>query len=882
MKRTPLLLTLGFFLLIAGGITLYQYIFNKERISIWNLIPGQTVLVYEIDECEACDGKSSIIPEILEALTLDFSDSTKKSLEVLSIPKRGNAISLHITSKDDLDVIYYYSENYSSQFEQNTSIWKANKERRYTERELNGAKIQEFTFEGKVFSCVQLDKIWVGSFTPFLIEDVIRTFTSGEKSTFIIDVSEVQALPRVKGDPGNFYIHLSNFASWLQIFPEQNFSIPSMGKASLLDIKQEKNSTTLNGFSLAPQAPANSLLSYFNNQSPVQFLLKQYISNRTVFATDYGISDGLSFYKNLDISKNSAIKDTLADLTHVNLETLYSFFGKELVLCFQESKSGSASKTILFETGNPKSWLEFFDQLSKAVEKEDTVFYERYSSYEIREIEINNLPGKLFAPLTSGYTQTYYTSIGNVIILSEKLEEIKQFVDDIDEENVWGKSISFNKFLETTLLESNLSVYINTPLVWNILSNRLNPRWKKFISKNQSLLNSLDLGAIQFSHLNESFYTNLTLTYTDRLPSHQTGPTRKSDRLVVGLNTTISSKPFVVKSHVSKEEEVLVQDSLHTLYFFSSEGKVLWNKALDGPIIDGIKQVDFFKNGKLQFFFATRHKLHVIDRLGNYVAPFPFEINIKDLEFVSLVDYDNSKKYRFLLGDRAGKLWMYDKEIQNLEGWRPKNVGDNLFTRAQHHRLRGKDYILAIRKDGWAHLMNRRGEYIKGFPLNLDARPDGDYFVEIGNSLATTNFVLISKDGFRVKFNLEGKVLSRETLVKPSFETQFSLITDQNKKSYIIKRQDAKRLTILNEEGAEILSNDFVGTSPVSVQYYDFGAGKTFISITDLHQDISFIYNGKGKLLTSTPIEGESIELRFAPSELPKIFATDRNTLVIQ
>lgn len=883
MKKIPLLLTLGFVLLTVGGVMLYQYFFYREKLSIWDLIPQQTVLVYEIDNCESCtqNQKGTTISRVIENAIFDFVDSTKKSLGILSTPRRGNAISMHITSKGDFDVIFYFSEDHGGEFEHAINSWKASKERNSTERELNGTKIQEFSFDRRLLSCVKLDKIWVASFTPFLIEDVIRTYTSGDRSTFISDISSIQALPRIKGDPGNLYIHLENFVGWLGIFSEDSHLLPNVGKASLLDIKKDDHSLTLNGFSLTEEAKESTLLSYFENQSPVQFGHKQFISNSTILATNFGITDGLSLYKNLDLAKNKNVRDTLVALASTNFEKLFASFGKELSLCYQESKNGMLSKTILFETENPKSWLDAFDRFSKAVERGDTVFFEQYSTYEIREIEMYDFPGKLFSPLVSGFNQTYYTWTGNTIILADQLEVLKQFIDDIDQENVWGKSIEFNKFFESTLLESNVSIYINTPLVWNVLSRRLNPHWKKFIVANRSLLNSLDMGAIQFSHLNNSFYTNAMWTFSDPISS-EGSTSKKSERLVANVNSTIISNPFVMKSHVSKEDEVLIQDSTFTLHHLSANGKVLWGISLDGPILDEIKQVDYFNNGKLQFFFATANKLHIIDRLGKYVAPFPAEVKIKDLQYVSLVDYDNSKKYRFLLADKSGRLWMYDKDARNLDGWKPKNIGGELFTNARHHRIRGKDYIVAIRKDGWAHIMNRRGEYVKGFPLNLDARPEGDYYVEIGNSTPNTNFVYVSKDGFRIKFSLEGKVLSRETLVKPSFDTQFSLIAEQNEKSYLIRRQDAKRLVLLSEDGTEIVSNDFVGFNSVAIRYYDFSAGKIFISITDLTQDISFIYDGKGKLLTPVPIEGGSIVLRPEKSDIPKTFVVDRNMLIIQ
>jgi hypothetical protein len=56
----------------------------------------------------------------------------------------------------------------------------------------------------------------------------------------------------------------------------------------------------------------------------------------------------------------------------------------------------------------------------------------------------------------------------------------KRFLEDIDREDTWGKSVVQNQFLESTLLESNVSLYVNTPRVWNVLENFLHPRWKEF------------------------------------------------------------------------------------------------------------------------------------------------------------------------------------------------------------------------------------------------------------------------------------------------------------------------------------------------------------------------------------------------------------------
>src|SRR5690606_32812515 len=114
------------------------------------------------------------------------------------------------------------------------------------------------------------------------------------------------------------------------------------------------------------------------------------------------------------------------------------------------------------------------------------------------------------------------------------------------------------------------------------------------------------------------------------------------------------------------------------------------------------------KNGKLQYFFATQGKLHLIDRLGNYVKPYPLVIPENEINFVSVIDYDRTRNYRFMITSVKGNLWMYDKEGNNLEGWQPKTIDGKVLTAPLHHRISGRDYIFAIRSDGFVYLMNRR------------------------------------------------------------------------------------------------------------------------------------------------------------------------------
>src|SRR5690606_38967533 len=142
--------------------------------------------------------------------------------------------------------------------------------------------------------------------------------------------------------------------------------------------------------------------------------------------------------------------------------------------------------------------------------------------------------------------------------------------------------------------------------------------------------------------------------------------------------------------------------------------------------------------------------------------------------------YDGSKRYRFLVTEQNGNLWMYDKSGKNLEGWTPRETGQSLMATARHHRIMGKDFIISIRIDGLVNLYNRRGEMMENFPLDLQGTPMGDYFLEMGPDIDNSWFVVVTRDGFRVKFNVRGKIENRETLLRAYVGSQFSLISEKS------------------------------------------------------------------------------------------------------
>jgi hypothetical protein len=893
VKKLPLLITLGIVIAVIGGYFLYDHFGKKNNLSPWDLVPSETILVYESGPCEKCRDQiktSSVVDIIKEAVFSSEQDSLQQITNfVLSQLEDGTLISLHVTRKDDFDFIFYAPSNPQLDMQFASVMDRLQKLKNVTvsEREYNEVKIFELSQNKRTFSWVNIENVWISSFTPMLIEDVIRMYKSGD-TNYKERLGSVYQLPRIKNDGGNVYLSLKNFSEWFSLFINEPPSplIQYFGQSALLDVKvSNENNFVLNGFCIDSVAHSNYILSAFRNQVPVPFGLKQFVSNRALMVVSYGVSNGSNFYRDLQSfhRRNAVVRDTLAKLSKsldVDFQQLTSSLSGEIGVCWMEAKGQQTSKILIINsTKGADAWVDAFNSMSQKLST-DTIFYEKYSEYEIRELPLFRFPEKLFWPLVSGFNTSYYTTQGNTIFIGENLDELKRYLEDIDREDTWGKSVAQNHYLESTLLESNVSLFINTPRIWNILESSLRPRWKTFTKENRPLLRSLGMGAAQFSHLNDSYYTNVSWAYKSSGPSRK--PTvATTEKLITNFNQSVA-RFSIVKSHVDRSNEVLVQDSSMNVSLVADDGKVLWSLPVEGLIQGEVLQIDFLNNGKLQYLFATPGALHVVDRLGKYVNPYPVKIPENDIEFMSIVDYDHSKKYRFLVTGKSGKIWMYDKDGTNLEGWQPKDIGGSLFAPPRHYRIRGKDYIMAIRDDGNAYLMNRRGEVAKNFPLNLNARPSGDYYLESGSSRETTYFVLVSRDGFKIKFNLDGKVQSRETLVKNTVDASFSLLPENDFKSYMVVRQESKQFTIFDEKMKEILVSDFIGKNSALTQYDDFGGGKIYITVTDTSQDLSFVFNGQGKLVTILPFESYSIAVRPLDQDKLKVYTIFENALTVQ
>ena len=880
MKKIAIVITVVVVLLTTGYLA-YDKWYKHEGSTLWDNVPGNAVVVFEsghtIDSWDQLKASKlwSSLKQIEAFLNINkhiesIDSISGESRGVADLLGKNSLISLHVTGKNSFDFTFYIDLNNPSAQNVATDLlehFKSTKGVNYTERIYQDFKISELISSEGSFTYFVNDNVLVGSFTSFLVEDVVRLVKNDYKGSFRKSNYELYNLPKLSNDDGNLYVNMESASLWLSTFINAGKrkavrNVQNLGRSLFLDMDLSEDKLLLNGFTTF--AGNGDFLSTFNAQKPVKADIKYYVPNRASWLYQLSFTDpalwhnGLEKYWEKHFTQFLSARHDFEQDYNFDFSKLYDWMGTNVSLVQLEPLNFSGNERLTFvhcsDVTEALNQLNVFSE-SLAQVHGDSVYVENFAEYEIRELKVKDFPKHAFGPQFDGYNECYFTLMSNYIVMATSMQTLKTLVEDLENENTWGRSVSFNNFLESTLEESNISLIFNTRRTWTELLSQLDPRWQQFANENEQPIKSFGLGSIQFSRLDENFYTSMALQYEEQ-------PQLKEKKVYDALKSTelsnrIITKPYVVKNHIDNSLEVAVQDSSYNFVLIGADGNVLWRDSLGQAIVSDIEQVDYYKNGKLQYFFATRSALHIIDRLGNYVEGYPVKLENASIKYASVVDYDKSKRYRFLLGDERGNLYLYNKEGVNLEGWSPRVLTGKLASKPFHIRVRGKDCIVAIQQNGIVNVLTRRGEMMPGFPLNVDARINTRPFVNIGSDFDKTVFTLLSREGRLIKFNLNGTVVSTEQLYKPTKETRFELIPDALDKTYIIARQDLARLVLLSHEHQEIISKDYLSSEQLYVQYYDLGSDHKIYVITDKAQDFTYIYDGAGKLISSRPIDSE-------------------------
>jgi hypothetical protein len=885
-----LLIVLAILLLCGVGYFTYDKWVKDADLSAWSFVPSGAAIVFEAEILEdyrrlqeyqvwkTLEGSSGF-SSINEGLT--FMDSINGDGGFSAIFKNlPSLISLHKISNTDFDFLFVLDiQNLSQNTFISATVGRLKAQGyRFKIRNYNGFKISEIGKDGDVFTYIFYKNYFLASFTPYLVEDAIRTISDGDAPAFKTAFGELK--PVGLDGLATMYVNYNQTGNILKAITGDNATFPL--HSGVYSIELDSSYFGASGFSYVKEG----WLSTHTEQAST-FEMAEIIPSNTAYLHHITSSNfskwkekQMEFIRKKD-KKASSHQDSLKKAFDFSADQVLDLVDDEIGLATLESvRASEKRKLFILKVRDISDALTFFGQVTEriAYSRGDSVYTESYSDSEIRFLPIQNFPMTILGEMADGFPQCFYMSYRNYLIFSNDLNELKNLVAAIQDEDTWGKSLNVNRFLDRTNNAANISLFVNIPRAWPNILPEINADWQDHFRSNSEVYKSIDFAAFQYSFLDGKYFTNFTFTQPEKRSKNI--PKTNADN-GVRFASRIITKPHLVRTHSYLNFDMIIQDSINTVYYLDKDQNALWTEVLNESIISEIFPIDYYKNGKLQYAFATKKQIHIIDKTGAYLPGFPKELPKNAIiSHLNVIDYDLSRDYRFGITDIEGNIYLADKNIKILDGWNPRSFERKALQPVQHARLGRKDVMISIQENGVINLLNRRGDNMPGFPFDMKKSVDKNYFLKSSNSLSNSSISVVSTSGELVEISLEGNTIRRDQLIKTTSDAAFQLIPDRGNDSFIIVRKEANSYEVLDDTGNLLFKKNYLSTKPILIQYYQFGGGKDLILFTDTANKSLYIYDKSGNLITGNPLSSShevSLLYSSAKKELQVFTTWDAN-----
>ena len=853
---------------------MYQRFILSRTINSLELISSDAIFIFETQQADYTLQelrKQPVWTALSRFPAIQSLDSQLNSLDGLvgeqgfvtkTLRNKQVTVSYHAVGTDKFSLLYTLNFGSSSPQELLDKLKsKAPKNTRFQTRKYSEREIYDVLNENNSiqWSITLLNNVLLVSSSSFVIEEAIRFYLSEDASPISTKLGD--NLPNQEG--------------------LGRLLLSSKGLAKLLaGVSEDKNSSTLQELQAADYLLALTL--QFEDQQllfkgPIQGLpavdflpsvqaqlveFENLISKRTHSITQINLKDSYETQK--------IFNSTFAPISTVSGEVQTRLIDRGFLdllsgeQYYLELKSGSPSEknsALLIKTTKAEQAWELLKEY-----RDTTDFYptEQYLGNEILFFSEENFPAHLFNGRFIGFDQTYISLVDQLLVMSNSALGMRTLLDDYSQGNTWAKNPN-----ETTLLTpaSGYSKTYLLPRIWPTWVQSTNPTWNTFLQKYAAELQAFTSLALRIHQSSKGPEATLIINYTSEGTTQIAS--QKSFELASGKEVVLPANliygPKAIKNFNDGTEDLVIQDQNHVLYVINSAGEQVFSQPLSGPILSEAFQIDYFKNGKLQLVLATSDRIYAIDRLGDPLPGFPKAIPGEKITHLSVLDYDQTLDYRYFIATEIGNLWLFDKMGKDLENWNPLPLGEPTNGAPFHVRVPGKgDFMVVLGISGELHFFSRKGESRNGPPLQL---PAGIGSPLIFKKTGTPTLHTITTGGEVIEISFSGEILKKTQVQKTTRDDKFRELPDQKGNGTLLVVEQFSKIQFFDNQRALLVTLSLKGEQ-TWLGYFDFGSSRKIIAVTDRQQGLGYLYDLKGNLLISTPLQSEGeIQISHQPNQ---------------
>ncbi|GAA4356128.1 hypothetical protein GCM10023185_19620 [Hymenobacter saemangeumensis] len=885
MSRKLLALISALLLLTLATYVYYRRTLAAEPVDPYALVPDDAVfvlsthdhptLVRHLQETQIWDNLTAVRYFQQAAGHLALADSLARGATrrrgVLQLLGRKLVItSVHVTGPGTFDVLYQVPLARVSEYRQVRSLFETlgrDPRFRLATRDYENHELTVLTERSSEASLTVLNyrNHLLISANPALVEAVVRRLDHPGAATVLSPFANTDLL-KLRELDATLLVNYRRLPKFLDVLfrPDthgQFDQLTSLASEGMLGLKLSGSRAELQGFS-NPETARGALHQLLRGQPARPLRLADLLSTRTALVLHLAATPAQTW------PAAPAKTDTLGRVAA--LDSLRATLGGEIAVAYLAAPTaGSQPGRLAFaycpNPGRTSQWLGRLRRLHN-----NSPSFTRVGPYQLNPIGFPEaaLLGPLLdphAPYSMEVLPGASALVGNYLVLGDALT-LNAYLSDVVAGNVWTRSPAQVAFLEKTLPNARLGIYVDTRNSWNALLGALTEERRAGLLRNESLFKRFPQLAMQLLPAdNENdpeaqYFTQLVLHHPNQNPAQVQGEAGGNGR-GIAFKQHLVGLPTLLPAPGTRVPAVVVQDSARALQFVSADNAVLWSDTLQGQAV-GVQPL---AGGLL---LGAGNRLHLLGSDGRELAPFP--LNLPDsvrVKAVLAAPGSSPGEATQLLAATAGNtLFLLDAQGRLYPGWQPKRLDFPLAGLPMLLRINGRAVVVAPLKNGYVYAFDQQGGLYPGFPLSVGARLAGGLFLQPGATLSRSRLTLVNQHGELVTFSLAGDVLTRRRVATWSRTAEFRLVPDQRSSSFVVVRDDAGRLDIFVPNASRpLVSQALVTSGPKPVQLFDFGRGKRLLAITEPSPGQVFLFNAQGKPLGAEPLPstGQGVALSY-------------------
>lgn len=508
-------------------------------------------------------------------------------------------------------------------------------------------------------------------------------------------------------------------------------------------------------------------------------------------------------------------------------------------------KSGSLCQALLEKM--MKAYARFDN---KAVEDYQRIFQlDREKSFDYYAFPAEDMAAVYWGNLFSTIRNRYVFVEDNYLVFASSENAVKGFIRDYVHSSFVRDVEWYQKLRSRLSGKYNLSWFAEVEALLPFFEYTATGSWQQYVKEHADRLTVFSTLAAQWSNEGDMLYNTIFLN-TEKIQND----VRPHLLWQTKLDARVSMKPVPVVNHDTRERELFVQDDNYSIYLINDAGRILWKQPVDGQINSEVYQVDFFKNGKLQYLFSTPSKMYLIDRNGNPVGRFPVAFRAKCEQGITVFDYDGKREYRIFAPGDDREIYLYGLDGVLVQGWDCRKADKQIVTKVQHFRVGDKDYVVFADRYR-LYILDRKGAERVKVGSVFDLKEGTELFLSGKGSHAGLLFANVTGGINMVDF--DGKVRTLDCgKMSAGYKMNVADVDGDGTDDFVFT--DADRLCVFDRSG-HLLYEKHLDAHSLDYPYvYRFSASDSRIGLIDRERGRMLLLSPDGTVSKGFPIAGDS------------------------